>query len=186
MTKNAKRVRLTDDAIDDLRRLHRKDPRIVRDVFAKMLLLERASDAGEPLVGALVGFRKLVVGDRSWRIVWRETTDVRNNPVLDISEIWAAGAREDGEIYSEMKRRVEKARKAGHPQAKPLAEVLEHMGRLYSDIPATPEPTQPVGLPDWLVRGLREELHLPMEEIANLSEPDAQRLMVEHWSRKPE
>ena len=31
MTKNAKRVRLTDDAIDDLRRLHRKDPRIVRD-----------------------------------------------------------------------------------------------------------------------------------------------------------
>ena len=108
MTKNAKRVRLTDDAIDDLRRLHRKDPRIVRDLFAKMLLLERASDAGEPLVGALVGFRKLVVGDRSWRIVWRETTDVRNNPVLDISEIWAAGAREDGEIYSEMKRRVER------------------------------------------------------------------------------
>lgn len=186
MTKNAKRVRLTDDAIDDLRRLHRKDPRIVRDLFAKMLLLERASDAGEPLVGALVGFRKLVVGDRLWRIVWRETTDVRNNPVLDISEIWAAGAREDREIYSEMKRRVEKARKAGHPQAKPLAEVLEHMGRLYSDIPATLEPTQPAGLPDWLVRGLREELHLPMEEIANLSEPDAQRLMVKHWSRKPE
>ena len=63
------RVRLTEDAVSDLYRLQKKDPRIVRDVFKKMLLLERAADAGEPLLGALVGFRKLVVGDRDYRIV---------------------------------------------------------------------------------------------------------------------
>lgn len=62
-------VRLTEDAVSDLHRLHKKDPQIVRSVFKKMLLLEKSPEAGEPLLGALVGFRKLVVGDRDWRIV---------------------------------------------------------------------------------------------------------------------
>ncbi|MCW2132330.1 type II toxin-antitoxin system RelE family toxin [Arthrobacter sp. VKM Ac-2550] len=64
-------VRLTDDAIADLRRLQKKDPQIVRWAFKKMLLLERPAHAGEPLLGSLIGFRKLAVGDRDWRIVWR-------------------------------------------------------------------------------------------------------------------
>ena len=39
-------VRLTEDAIADLHRLHRKDPQIVRWAFKKMLLLERSVEAG--------------------------------------------------------------------------------------------------------------------------------------------
>jgi mRNA interferase RelE/StbE len=35
----------------DLYRLQKKDPRILRDVFAQMLLLERSPNAGEPLLG---------------------------------------------------------------------------------------------------------------------------------------
>lgn len=61
-------VRLTEPAVDDLRELYRKDPQIVRWCFKKMLLLESSPEAGEPLVGGLIGFRKLVVGDRDWRI----------------------------------------------------------------------------------------------------------------------
>ena len=68
-------VRLSEDAIADLHRLGKKDPHIVRTVFKKMLLLERSTNAGEPLLGALLGFRKLIVGDRDWRIVWRVTAD---------------------------------------------------------------------------------------------------------------
>ena len=83
-------VRLTEDAIADLHRLHRKDPQIVRWAFKKMLLLERSVDAGEPLLGDLIGFRKLVVGDRDWRIVWRTTTDTVGATVIDVAEVWAA------------------------------------------------------------------------------------------------
>ena len=115
-------VRLTEDAIADLHRLGKKDPEIVRAVFKKMLLLERSPDAGEPLLGALVGFRKLVVGDRHWRIVWRVTADTDGTPILDISEIWAVGARSDSEIYEELKARV--ARIGDDPKLQPLKTSL--------------------------------------------------------------
>ena len=88
-TKAVVRVRLTDDAVEDLLRLKRKDPQIVRAVLKKMLLLARSPKAGEPLLGSLVGFRKLVVGNRDYRIIWRETRDVDQTPVLVIAEVWA-------------------------------------------------------------------------------------------------
>lgn len=174
-------MRLTEDAIADLYRLQKKDPQILRDVFAKMLLLERSSGAGEPLLGALVGFRKIVVGDRDWRIVWRETSDDTHDPVLEIAEVWAAGARADSEIYDEMKSRLDKLKASDHPQAKPLIAVIEQMGRLYAGINAHPEPELSTALPEWLARGLAENLHLPQEEINGLTEEQAQKLMMEHW-----
>lgn len=178
-----RRVRLTDDAVSDLERLHRKDPQILRDIFAKMILLERAPDAGEPLVGGLVGFRKLVVGNRTWRVIWRETVDEDHCPVLDIAEVWAAGAREDAEVYAEMQARVDRLRRDGHPQAQALDAVIRKMGRLYQGIRAQPEPEEQPSLPDWLATGLKAELRLTDEEIAGLSEAEAQQLMVRHWSQ---
>ncbi len=64
-------VRLTEPAVEDLARLVRLDPQVARQALKKMILLERDPEAGEPLLGALIGFRKLIVGDRHWRIVWR-------------------------------------------------------------------------------------------------------------------
>jgi mRNA interferase RelE/StbE len=178
-----RRVRVTDAALLDLERLHRKDPQILRDVFAKMILLERGAEAGEPLVGELVGFRRLVVGNRTWRIIWRETTDDEHRPVLDIAEVWAAGAREDSEVYHEMKERVIQLKRGNHPQVHALETIIEHMGRLYRGIQATPEPAPRPTLPDWLAAGLRNELHLPDDRIAELTEQEAQQLMIRHWSR---
>ena len=58
-----------------------------------MLLLERDPLAGEPLLGTLVGYRKLVVGNRDWRIVWRASTDQRGTLTIEIAEVWAVVAR---------------------------------------------------------------------------------------------
>ena len=93
------KVRITDDAIGDLKRLMKRDPQIVRLLLRRMLLLERSPYAGKPLVGALIGFRKLVAGNRHYRIVWRVATDDGQTAILEIAEVWAAGIRSDGEVY---------------------------------------------------------------------------------------
>jgi mRNA interferase RelE/StbE len=64
-------VRLTEPAFEDLQTLLRLDPQIVRWALKKMLLLERDPEAGQALHGVLIGWRKLVVGDRDRRVDWR-------------------------------------------------------------------------------------------------------------------
>ena len=64
-------VRFIDAAIDDLRALNKKDPQILGQIFKKLVLLEISADAGQPLAGPLSGYRKLTVGNRTWRIIWR-------------------------------------------------------------------------------------------------------------------
>ncbi len=78
--------------VDDLARLVHLDPQIARQALKKMILLERDPEAGEPLLGALVGVGKLTVGDRHRRIVWRVTTDDTGRDLVEIAEVWAAGA----------------------------------------------------------------------------------------------
>ncbi len=76
------RVRLTRDAEKDLLRLVKKDPQIVRNVLKKMLLLQYSPEAGEPLLGKLIGFRKLTVGNRTYRSAWRHTVDDTMVPIV--------------------------------------------------------------------------------------------------------
>lgn len=83
-----------------------------------------------------MGFRKLVVGDRDYRIVWRETTDAAHPLVLEITKVWAVGARADSEIYDEMTHLQQACHPSPHARA--LAEVIEEMGRLYGGIDAHP------------------------------------------------
>lgn len=182
------RVRLTDDAVADLLRLQKKDPQIVRAMFKKMLLLERSPNAGEPLLGALIGFRKLIVGNRDYRIVWRQRTDEGHMPVLEIAEVWAAGARADDEVYKELTSRLEELGKRRSPEVRALADVIADMGRFYSGIHAHAEPVASPSrvnpeLPPWLTMALEQELHLTEEQISALEREEAQRLMTEHWSK---
>lgn len=177
-------VRLTEDAVSDLHRLYKKDPQIVRAVFKKMLLLEKSPEAGEPLLGALVGFRKLVVGDRDWRIVWRITEDASGIPILDIFEFWAVGARSDGEVYDELTSRV--ARMGNSPKIRPLKDVIVQMGRLYESIEAIAEPARAPSLPEWMISALKDQLHLSDQEISELSEQQGQEQLMAYWSRTSE
>jgi addiction module RelE/StbE family toxin len=92
-------VNFTEAAIDDLRRI---GPDAVPKVLKKVLLLEENPEAGYPLGGELTGFRKLVVGHNTWRIVYRITDD----KTVEVCEVWAVGARADAEVHAEATARI--------------------------------------------------------------------------------
>jgi mRNA interferase RelE/StbE len=165
-------VRLTDPAVADLLALLKKDPQIVRWALKKMLLLERNPQAGEPLLGHLIGWRKLTVGDRDWRIVWRISTDETGAITITISEVWAVGARSEAEVYTEMAERVTNL--GSHPAARPLLSVIDMLGRHVQrhDIAAAIEPeTDPV--PDWLQQRLVKAVGMTTDEILSMSGAEA-------------
>lgn len=171
-------MRLTDAAFDDLERLTRKgDPQVVRWALKKCLLLERNPEAGEELRGGLIGYRKLTVGDRGWRIVWRITHDDTGRPIVDVAEVWAVGARNDSEVYTEMESRV--ATLSATPATVPLTEAIARLGKIGKDIaPRSDEPdpgTQPA-LPAWLIHVLTAVVDMPRAEVDRLTEEQAREI----------
>lgn len=82
------------------------DLQVVRWALKKCLLLERDPEAGKEIRGGLIGFRKIVVGDRDRRVVWRVPHDETGRTVVDVAEVWAVGARSDAEDYDEVQARV--------------------------------------------------------------------------------
>lgn len=171
-------VRLTAPAVDDLEGLLKKDPQIVRWALKKMLLLERDPGAGDPLFGALVGWRKLTVGDRDWRIVWRVTTDEAGTVTITIAEVWAIGARSESEVYDEMNARVADAERT--PYTRALAEVIEVIGRhaARAELAASIEP-RPDPVPAWLRERLVHTAGIDDYEIDTMTGEQA----MERWER---
>jgi len=176
-------VRLTEPAVDDLHVLARKDPQIVRWCLKKMLLLERDPMAGEPLLGGLVGFRRLVVSDRHWRIVWRVVAEETGEAVVDIAEVWAAGARAESAVYQEMERRIEDL--GDTPQAQRLHEVVTALGRIGRGIAAASEPRLAEPLPAWLVTALTTTVGLPRDAVEAMTHTEAMEQLQAHWSTPP-
>ncbi|MBU3704801.1 MAG: type II toxin-antitoxin system RelE/ParE family toxin [Ilumatobacteraceae bacterium] len=80
-------VRFTRWAVEDLRELQRINPSAVLIVAAKIEMIQRNPEVGEPLRGALAGFRKLAVQNRQLRIIWRVTWEDGGTAIVDISEI---------------------------------------------------------------------------------------------------
>lgn len=175
-------VRLTEPAFGDLQTLMRLDPQIVRWALKKMLLLERDPQAGEVLHGVLIGWRKLVVGDRGWRVVWRVTHDVAGVVVVDVAEVWAVSARSDQTVYKEMTSRV--ATLPSSPATLALAEVVTRLGRLAQDLGGQPEPAPLEDLPDWLVERLLRQVRLPRDQVARMSLQEAVDAWTQ-WSSRP-
>ena len=89
------RVVLTDDAKDDLRNFDGA----ARKLLAKKLkqLEDEPEKRGAPLGSRsssnLTTFRKLVVGDRDYRIVYRVEPDGT------VCVVWVIGRRSDNEVY---------------------------------------------------------------------------------------
>lgn len=110
------RVELTDDAIEDLRERHREGT--LPAFLAKLVRLEDVGeDAGVPLGGELTGFRKIVVGDRTWRVIFRM------NPAETIATVWVLGNRADAECYALAARRLT-ALQGRNPATASLAQAL--------------------------------------------------------------
>ena len=173
-------VRFTDPAFEDLKAMARKgDPHVVRAALKKCLMLERNPEAGEPLMGGLIGSRKLVVGDRDWRIVWRATHDDSGAIVVDVAEIWAFGARTYAEFCVEILHRVKALGR--DPHTVPLAESIDALGKLAYGLEAQPEPEG--GLPPWLVHVLTSVVAMPATEVRHLSEAEARSIWEAHKGR---
>lgn len=175
-------VRFTTAAAADLAALHRRDPQIVRSVLAKVLLLERDPYAGRPLVGELIGWRKLVVGNRHWRIVWRVIRDEDGTTGVEISEIWAVGAREEAAVYDEVRRRLASAPPS--PETRHLAELLARFGRsvpaAVGQEAAPPGAREPEHVPGWLVDRLVGKVGLDRETVRQMELAEA-ILCWEEW-----
>ncbi|GAB2518133.1 type II toxin-antitoxin system RelE family toxin [Nocardiopsis aegyptia] len=167
-------ITFTDAAIDDLRRL---GPDAVPKVLKKILLLEENPEAGYPLGGELTGFRKLVVGRNTWRVVYR-VTEGKN---VEICEVWAVGPRADAQVYAEASRRVRTASN-DDPVAQHLAAVIEHLGAPAGVPRGEPTPTrEPV--PDWLAERLLHTVGLLPEDVAALDLEQAVDLWADFRSR---
>ncbi|MFE1101275.1 type II toxin-antitoxin system RelE/ParE family toxin [Nocardiopsis alba] len=152
-------ITFTDAALDDLRRL---GPDVVPRVLKKVLLLEENPEAGYPLGGELTGFRKLIVGRNTWRVVYR-VTDEKD---VEICEVWAIGARADAQVYTEASRRVREVSRET-PLTRRLAAAIEHLGKPAKPMEREQAPSrEPV--PEWLAERLLHTVGMRPEEIAAL------------------
>lgn len=110
------RVELIDEAVQDLQRYAESGN---LPLFLKKLLRLEAvgKDAGQPLGGPLTRWRKIVVGDRDWRIIFTMNTDET------VATVWVIGDRADAECYAEAQQRVKDLR-GTVPEADTLAAVM--------------------------------------------------------------
>lgn len=99
------KVRLLPEAADDVRALDGAARKLVLKALKK--LEDSPEQRGTPLGSKanaqsdLSGFRKLVVGDRAYRIVYQVRPD--GSAVI----VWVVGARADDEVYRLAQRRVD-------------------------------------------------------------------------------
>lgn len=116
------RVELVADAVADLEGLVASGN--IRLFLAKLVRLEDVgNDAGQPLGNQLTGLRKIVVGDRNWRIIFKMNAD------NTVATVWVIGDRNDSECYEDAVRRL-KGMGDSRPDAAGLASVmLGVMGR---------------------------------------------------------
>ncbi len=165
----------TDPAIDDLRRL---GPEVAVRVLKKILILLKDPKAGYPLGAELAGFRKLIVGKNTWRVVYRVAGDC-----VEICEIWAVGPRADAHVYAEAVARVHAAG-TDRPELMLLRDVVERLGDLARDLglePArSPAPDAPARepVPDWLAERLIHTVGLTRQEVAAFD----LRQAVDQWA----
>ena len=166
-------VWLTDPAVEDLQR---PDGAPLVWALKKMLLLESDPRAGEPLLGSLIGYRKLVVGNRDWRIVWRATTDERGAVSIEVAEVWAVGARSESAAYAEMTARV--ASLADSPVRRSLAAIQDELGKRAKGLQATPVADVPSGPERWLVDRLVHAAGVDRDEVLAMCSEQA----VDAWT----
>lgn len=99
------RVELIDEAVVDL--ADHAESGNLRQFFKKLLEIEASgAQAGEPLGRNLVGWRKITVGNRNWRIVFRVDKDET------VATVCVIGDREDAACYEEAQRRAQQIKDA--------------------------------------------------------------------------
>jgi mRNA interferase RelE/StbE len=103
---------------------------------------------------------------------------------VEICEVWAVGARADAEVYAEVYAEVctmatarLRAAGASDPRLAKLADVIERLGRLASDVDVIADKTrEPV--PGWLAERLIQTAGMLREDVAALD----LRETVDRWA----
>lgn len=109
------RVELLPEALEDIASL---DGSVQKLIFKKLKRLETSPEQqGLPLGGELTGFRKLVVGDRQYRIVFQVQPDG------NVAVVWVIASRVDDECYEIAKARL--ALNAGQPHVSEAGVMLD-------------------------------------------------------------
>lgn len=173
-------VRLTDDAVEDLQGLFKADPQIVRWALKKMIQIEHDPNAGEALLGGLIGYRKITIGDRDWRVVWRIEQDESGGYLIEIAEVWAVGYRKDSEVYAEITKRIDNA--GSSPKTRALSQVLELFTKQSRNLTATPEPSHPESIPKWLTDALLYVVRIPAPQVKEMDLHEAEKAWADHIS----
>ena len=117
------RVEFIDEAVGDLAAY--VETAIFPHLLAKLVRLEGVGkDVGLPLGKALTNWRKSVVGDRAWRIVFAI------NQEATMATVWVIGDRDDAACYELAARRVEALPK-DKAHATSLAGVMHQPSQRY-------------------------------------------------------
>ena len=119
------RVEFTGQAFDDLVE-YAKTGNL--PLFIKKLLRfeDVGNAAGLPLGRGLTGWRKIVVGDRDWRIVFK------TDPAATVATIWVIGDRDDNACYEEALHRVQAAGE-NQPEAISLAATMFQISQIRAE-----------------------------------------------------
>ena len=168
------RVVFTEPAFEDLRRFQASAPSVFPLFLKKLLLIERNPFAGAALIGGLIGYRKITVGNRHWRIVWRVIEDESGETTIEIAEVWALGNRADSAVYNEVRKRIE--RLGATPETIAIASTVERLSR---NLPSETDKQLELDrdpVPPWLAKRLSQQVGLSDGQISQLSGEAAMRL----------
>lgn len=114
-------LQFTAEAVEDLEGL---DTGALRLVLGKIRILQVNPEAGQPLgsrkTADLTGFRKLVVGDRQYRVVYRVERDGT------VCVIWVVAGRVDDQCYDLALERIRRHGSSG-PVVKDLTAMIESL-----------------------------------------------------------
>jgi mRNA interferase RelE/StbE len=92
--------------------------------------------------------------------------------IIEVAEVWAVGARADSEVYSEVRKRIEKL--GSTPEMVSIASTVARLSRGV-DVNEHPDPVEdPV--PTWLSVRLTEQVGLTAKQISQLSGEQAMKL----------
>lgn len=152
-------LRLIDYAVEDFRRYATKNKALRQSIFKKLLYIETQPVlAGLPLTGPLNGMRKIVVGDRIWRIVWRVLTS--RTPL-----VWGIGKRDHADIYREVERRIKLL--GEDPHTVTIAEMLSSLQERVKPV------VEREDIPREVLEALYHEMELSIQTIETLSAHEA-------------
>lgn len=126
-------------------------------------------------------WRKITVGDRDWRLVWRVTYDDAGAVIVDVAEDLGVRRAQHVEMYQEMAARIATALQNPPHQG---ADVLAPLGRLTDNTEAAPELATPEPPPKWLQESLLCVVRLPADQVDAIDRDGAEQVWLDHTRSK--